>query len=106
MPTKKKSVKKSAPKKKAAPRGKRLVPVQSLTIRVVGDVKDNPFVNVEIKGDNTTLVAGLSACYFKDARMKDIIGTTFMTIAEIEKKNLLKEVIKPVSKKATPKKKK
>ena len=94
MATKKKAVKKSAPKKKAAPRGKKTNPTQTLILKVVGDVLKNPSINVEIKADNTTLIAGLVACYFKNERMKEILRKAFTLIFQIEKKGMAKDLSK------------
>jgi hypothetical protein len=92
MATKKKAVKKSAPKKKAAPRGKKIKSPQTFKLSIGGDVEKNPSINVEIKADNTTLVAGLVACYLKDTRMREILGKVAILILESEKKRIEKEL--------------
>lgn len=91
MATKKKAVKKSAPKKKAAPRGKRTIPHATLTLDVIGDIK-NPLINASAYGNDKDLSAALAACYFKNQRMKDILSTAIMVIIEVEGKNLKKDL--------------
>ncbi len=91
MATKKKAVKKSAPKKKAAPRGKRTIPHATLRLDVIGDIS-NPLINASAYGSDNDISAALAACYFKDKRMKNILSTAIMVIIEVEGNNLKKDL--------------
>lgn len=92
MATKKKAVKKSAPKKKVAPRGKKVKKIQSFNLTIIGDEIRNPLINIELNGDDTTLVSGLVASYLKDTRMREILGKVSTMIFELERKRIDKEL--------------